>query len=106
MDKRSLYSEVGRNIRRAREGLMLTQEALACLVSLTRTSITNIEKGRQTITLHKFFERSEALRVTPSNLLPTNVTVHKVDLETELPVNLSKNEKDWIKSVISSSRTE
>lgn len=48
----------------------VTQEALAKLVGLTRTSLTNIEKGRQKILLHTFADLAAALRVAPAELLP------------------------------------
>jgi len=54
--------------RRAQDGL--TQEALGKLVGLSRTSITNIEKGRQPVALHQLFALAEALRVQPAALLP------------------------------------
>ena len=49
----------------------MTQERLGRLVGLSRTSITNIEKGRQHISLHQLFAIAEALRVRPDMLLPS-----------------------------------
>ncbi len=48
----------------------VTQENLAKLVGLTRTSLTNIEKGRQKILLHTFADLASALGVRPAELLP------------------------------------
>ena len=53
-----------------RLGQNVTQEGLAKLVGLTRTSLTNIEKGRQKILLHTFADLAAALRVAPAELLP------------------------------------
>jgi transcriptional regulator with XRE-family HTH domain len=69
MDQVSFYSLVGKSIREAREKRGLTQKALASLVSLTRTSITNIERGKQKLLLHTLVELAEALKLPPSKLL-------------------------------------
>jgi transcriptional regulator with XRE-family HTH domain len=104
MDGRPLYEYVGRRVRKAREERGLTQEALASLISLSRTSVTNIEKGRQTIALHKFVEIADALRVDPSSLLPQRAGSRYVDLEPELPHSLSSEERSWIKTVVTSAQ--
>lgn len=70
LTEKDLYREIGRRIRAAREERMMTQEALGLAVSLTRTSITNIESGRQRISVHTLWRVAEALQVDPRNLLP------------------------------------
>jgi transcriptional regulator with XRE-family HTH domain len=102
MDKSILYKDVGRRIRKAREDRTLTQDALAKRIFLTRASVTNIEKGRQTISLHKFIEICEALHTSISNLLPSIQASQKIDLEKELPKNLPKSSKERILSIIKS----
>lgn len=69
-ENRNFYAAVGRQIAKARLG-RLTQEALAAKATLTRTSIINIEKGRQQILLHTLVDISHALRVPISDLLPS-----------------------------------
>jgi transcriptional regulator with XRE-family HTH domain len=66
----AFYAEVGRRVRLARERVGLTQDALAMCVTLSRTSVTNIEKGRQKVLLHTFFSLAEALSIEPAALLP------------------------------------
>jgi DNA-binding XRE family transcriptional regulator len=52
----SLYFAFGNLIRLHRERApAMTQEKLGNLVGLSRTSIVNIEKGRQHISLHQLF---------------------------------------------------
>ena len=65
-----IYQEFGRRLRSARKAAQLTQEALAERVSMSRTSITNIEKGRQHIPLHTFFKLATAVGIPPGRLLP------------------------------------
>jgi transcriptional regulator with XRE-family HTH domain len=67
------YAVVGGLIREAREERGVTQEALATLVSLSRTSLTNIERGRQKVQLHTLCRLAAALDVTPGLFLPKEV---------------------------------
>jgi transcriptional regulator with XRE-family HTH domain len=66
---REFYAAVGRRIAKARSG-NLTQEALAKKTALTRTSIVNIEKGRQQVLLHTLVDIAQALRVPVNELIP------------------------------------
>ena len=65
-----LYEEFGNELRAARGGSGLTQEQLAGQVGLTRTSITNIEAGRQQVSLHQLFQLAAAVGKRPADLLP------------------------------------
>lgn len=66
----AFYTRVGERIRLARKERGLTQDALADIVHLTRSSITNIERGRQKLRLHTFAALAQALEQNPSLLLP------------------------------------
>jgi transcriptional regulator with XRE-family HTH domain len=66
----TFYVELGRRVRQARERAGLTQDVLAARVSLSRTSVTNIERGRQKVLLHTLCGLAEALGVAPVALLP------------------------------------
>ena len=106
MDRQSVYEDLGHRIRKTREERGLTQESLASLISLSRTSITNIERGRQSVPLHKLIEIADALRVDASNLLPRSADRQDVDIEGMLPQNLSREETSWIKTVVTSAHTK
>lgn len=67
------YPRFGRTLRRARKAAGLSQEDLGKAVGLNRTSVSNIEKGRQKILLHTFSEVLRALRVEARDLLPLPV---------------------------------
>jgi DNA-binding XRE family transcriptional regulator len=68
----SLYEAFGKLVRINRERHPdMTQEKLGSLVGLSRTSIVNIEKGRQHIALHQLFVFAAALKVRPEALLPS-----------------------------------
>ena len=64
------YRRFGQNLRQARRAAGLSQADLAVAIKLTRTSISNIEKGRQKVLLHTFGEMLHALSVQPGELLP------------------------------------
>jgi DNA-binding XRE family transcriptional regulator len=66
----AFYAEVGRRVRHAHELAGLTQDTLAARVALSRTSVTNIEGGRQKMMLHTLWELASALGVEPTTLLP------------------------------------
>jgi transcriptional regulator with XRE-family HTH domain len=103
--REAFYQEVGRRIReaRTRHKPPLTQEGLAELVSLTRTSITNVEKGRQKILLHTLAEIASALQVDPASLLPTPNAESDKQLDEALK-HRPKAEKEWIRSAMSAAK--
>ncbi|MFF5006962.1 helix-turn-helix domain-containing protein [Streptomyces phaeochromogenes] len=64
------YVSVGDRIRGARSAARLTQAQLATSLGLARSSIANIESGRQRLPLHVFALISETLNVNVAELLP------------------------------------
>lgn len=101
VDSQEFYIEVGNRVRQARQKIGMSQQALASLVSLTRTSVTNIEKGRQKFLVHTLMDLASALQVEPETLLPNK----QDNLETELDdllKNHSLEEQDWVKAVVTS----
>jgi len=65
-----IYSEIGKRIREAREKKGLTQQELGDLVDLTRTSITNIERGKQKIQIDGLYRFAYSLGVSAFDFLP------------------------------------
>ncbi len=57
-------------IRTERKALGFEQKDLAQEVDLARTSIVNIEAGRQAVSIHVLFKIARALSVDISELLP------------------------------------
>lgn len=66
----ALFEFVGKRIRKRRRDRGHTQEELAKLISLSRTSVTNIEKGRQRLPLHQLLHVAEVLDCELHDLLP------------------------------------
>lgn len=73
INENQLYAIIGKRlkaIRTAPTGRQYTQEKLASLVNLERTSITNIEAGNQKVSLHVLYELCNALGVKITEILP------------------------------------
>ncbi len=96
------YRAFGELVRLHREGRQgLTQEKLGRLVGLSRTSITNIERGRQHIALHQLFAIAEALKVRPDALLPASAGAGEASwLAEKLPPGTDRNITQWAKKVV------
>jgi transcriptional regulator with XRE-family HTH domain len=67
------YIDVGRRIREARTGATLTQAQLASLAALTRSSVANIEAGRQRVPLHVLALIADALGIDPRTLFAPHI---------------------------------
>lgn len=91
---KQFYIEFGRIIRQRRslDGIQLSQEELAKRVGLSRTSITNIEKGRQQVPLHMLLSFADALGMEPSKLLPDKKSLTKAS--KQVTIDLSKLPSD------------
>ena len=94
MDKEVIYGALGENIRRARADVAMRQAELAKRVGLSRTSITNVELGRQGLAIHQLFQFADALGVEPGELLPADVPTQKKRSE-QVPPQLV----DWVTSL-------
>lgn len=92
-----LYGEFGALVMAHRQRLDgMTQAELGRRIGLSRTSVTNIEQGRQRVSLHQFLNIASALEVAPEALLPhlprKQVVSRMADL---LPEGLPKDLVDW-----------
>ena|SRR5712664_1587999 len=103
MDEAQLYKDFGRLVRDHRRRLKITQEQLAEQIGLSRTSITNIEQGRQKVLLHQMFALAESLKIRPEALLPA-VAIFDVSprIEEKLGKHLKGSEKDWGRLIVAS----
>jgi transcriptional regulator with XRE-family HTH domain len=101
VDQESFYAEVGKRISKVRLQRRLTQEALADAVALTRTSITNIERGRQKLPLYTLAVIAATLDVDFSALLPPTKPVERNDFEQSLG-DRPAAEREFIKSAMQS----
>ena len=98
----SLYLEFGKLVRLHRVRLDgMTQEKLGLIVGLSRTSITNIEKGRQHVSLHQLFAIAKALRVRPDALLPSLSEVRAdSSVAKRLPPGTEREIVEWAEKLV------
>ena len=94
-ERRHLYEVFGQRVRKARKACKLTQEELAARVTMTRTSVTNIEKGRQKLLLHTLFDLASALEVPVAQLIP-EPTEAQPRVEQKFNTEVSAAERQWI----------
>lgn len=64
-----VYIEFGKRVRFLREIHGITQVVLSRKLGLSRTSLTNVEAGRQRLLLHSVRDYAKALRIKPEHLL-------------------------------------
>lgn len=76
----------------------MTQDELARAVSMSRTSIINIEKGRQQVLVHTLATISRVLEVSPERLLPPDDDLNVTLRDT------SQEGRDWILQAVSTTR--
>ena len=81
-DPEAIYQVFGRRLRELREKNHVPQQELATLSGLNRSSIANIESGKQRVLLHQVLQFAEALHVTLGELVPSTVDLPQI-LETE-----------------------
>ena len=70
IDEALLYQRVGKSVRGRRKEVGMTQAQLAAEVGVLRTSVTNIETGRQKAPLHVLFRICAALGVEVATVIP------------------------------------
>lgn len=69
-DEKYFLTYLGDKVRERRKELRMTQQLLGEQVGLTRTSINNIEAGRQNLVLTKLIKMADALDISVDELTP------------------------------------
>lgn len=82
------YVAIGKKIRWARNNAGMSQTTLARMIGFNRSSVANLEAGRQRIALHLFALIAEALNADPAALLPD---VHLLSVGTSTLENLNEH---------------
>lgn len=100
-----IYVEIGKQIFKARDRKGMTQEQLAEKISLKRTSITNIEKGKQQLLVHTLIDIAEKLEVEVSSLIPNVSEKESIQIKDDkIQVKTDKYPKkslNWVNSALS-----
>jgi transcriptional regulator with XRE-family HTH domain len=104
-----LYREFGRLLRDRRRAVGFTQDEVAGRIGLSRTSITNIEKGRQHVGLHVLYALADAVGVKPGELLPDTVLLVRQNAELDKAFKknaVPEDTQDFIRRVVSKRNLE
>ena len=100
-----IYRVMGGVLRDVRERVGRTQEEVARAVSLTRTSLTNIEKGRQKLLVHTFANIASFLGRNPSELFAeVQAKLAEQSPSPTIPANLSRKTHEQISGMIAGTR--
>lgn len=97
--EQNLYSAVGAAIREQREKLNLSQSALAELARVNRTSITNIESGRQRLPLHTLYRIARSLDCSARELLPERPP-EDMPAGSSVPLTDNREVREFIRSAM------
>ena len=101
------YSGLGARLREARVKAGLSQEALADRASLSRTSISNIESGRQRVLAHMVYVLAAAVGISPQELLPDSKTPASAsEIDRRLGRTTKDEEEQWVREVIGAATEE
>lgn len=91
------YRELGQRIQRARTRQKLTQENLGKIVGLSRTSVVNIECGRQKVLSHTLVRLAEVLHVKLADLALESKEGFRID---ELVQDLPDSTQQFVRSAV------
>lgn len=94
-----VYAELGKRISAKRKERDLSQIELAQHVALTRTSISNIENGRQHLPIHQLYRFAEVLECSVHELLPESAALFEAE-SPELQL-ASKTERSDLRKFLS-----
>jgi len=89
------YRQFGQLLTEARRKKGISQEMLADQLGLSRTSITNIEKGRQPVQLHNLYLIARLLAVELKELLPSP-QIFEMPVQSE---RLSVSRSEWLETM-------
>jgi transcriptional regulator with XRE-family HTH domain len=98
--KGPFYKALGVKLEEARQRAKYTQEDLASAVGLSRTSITNIEKGRQPVQAHILARFAEVLNTSIVALVPHRGDVDDPTVTNKIATYQAPTQV-WVKRVIS-----
>ena len=88
---RDFYLRFGKILIRSRKKAGLSQSDMAMAINLSRSSVANIEHGRQKVSLHTFVRMLSALEARPEELLPIRAAASP-DLSS-----LEEDEREFVK---------
>lgn len=96
-----VHKRFGSSVRTRRMRAGLTQDQLAATIGLSRTSIANIEQGRQQVLLHHAWAIARALKVDTIDELIGIELAGAEDRKVSLPLDMDPAFENWARVVVS-----
>lgn len=87
-----IYLIIGGKIKEARDNLKVSQTELAKRISIARTSLSNIESGKQKLPIHLLYKIASALGIPVTALLP-GIGEQETDIKSLLNQKIVINEQ-------------
>jgi transcriptional regulator with XRE-family HTH domain len=99
-----IQKDFGRRLQQERERQRLLQKNLAYGMGLTRTSISNIERGAQRLYLDQVYQAARILQVEVTTLLPEAKHIYDQPIITSvsddpLPANVVRQAQEIVQSL-------
>lgn len=106
MQEEMFYARFGATVRYLRNRKGLTQATLAEALNLSRSSVANIEQGRQKVFVHQLPELVSALKISYPELLdPDSLEFGQESLKDTLK-RVPKQHRDAVEAVLSTTTTK
>jgi len=85
----ALYHELGSRIAKIRKAHNLNQEDFGYKFKLSRTSVVNIEKGRQRPSIHLLYDIKRTLKIKIGDLIPDTFLSSEHDTQAKIENSVS-----------------
>ena len=109
MDEESINKALGTRLGAERRRSLLTQGDLARRVGIGRTTIANIERGRQSVSVPLLYRLAASLGVAPESLLPQGVETSPSEADGSGSSDksaLSGRQNTWVQDILQESQND
>lgn len=108
MNEKAINKAFGLRLKEERDRASLTQDELAKRTGIGRTTVANIEKGRQSVSIPLLYRLASALGVSPEILLPKSVGIGVAEDGSAYSENLALSDRQntWVQNILQESRND
>ena len=100
LSRSKFYRLLGKQLATVRRDRKVTQDRLAAAVGLSRTSIANVEAGRQALAVHTLVAFASVLGKDPAELIPLIEEMPPTAGAEQKLSKLSPEERMWAKKFL------
>ena len=108
MNEKAINKAFGVRLKEERARSSITQDELAKRAGIGRTTVANIERGRQSVSIPVLYRLASALGVSPEVLLPKSVGMGVAEDGSAYSENLdlSDRQNTWVRNILQESRND